>query len=146
MKKVYINSIIIAAFVALSAATASAQCSDKIVKKGTKEGLGTYIFESAAFKPLTAFGSNKNVVEAAFSVYSQESYRVLNLCQGFGENPEFSIYDSDRNLLFSSAKEAGKANYDFVAQKSGDYTIQFKIAGADQKNSNACVAFAIGYK
>lgn len=146
MKKVYINFFLFAAIVALTGASAMAQCSDKIVKKGTKEGLGTYIFESAAFKPLSAFGSNKNTVEAAFSVYSQESYRVLNLCQGFAEATEFSVYDSDRNLLFSSAKEAGKNNYDFVAQKSGDYTIQFKIAGADQKNSNACVAFAIGYK
>ncbi len=143
MKKVYIFSALI---VLLSAASAMAQCSDKIIKKGTKEGLGTYIFESAAFKPLSAFGTNKNVVEAAFSVYSQESYRVLNLCQGFGEAPEFAIYDSEKNMLFSSAKEGGKATYDFVAQKSGDYTIQFKIAGADQKNGSACVAFAIGYK
>lgn len=142
MKKVYIFA---ALFLALSA-SAMAQCSDKIIKKGTKDGLGTYIFESAAFKPLSAFGSSKNVVEAAFSVYSKENYRVLNLCQGFGEAPEFNIYDSDKNLLYSSAKANGENHYDFVAQKSGDYTIQFKVAGSDQKNSSACVAFAIGYK
>jgi hypothetical protein len=125
---------------------ATAQCSDKDIKKATKDALGTYIFESAAFKPLTSFSNSKGMVEAAFSVYSQESYRVANLCRNFSELPEFNVYDSEKNLLFSSAKEKGKITYDFVAQKSGDYTIQFKIPAADTKNGGACVAFAIGYK
>jgi hypothetical protein len=144
MKKFFTLTLIAFGLVAMQ--TAQAQCSDKTIKKATKEGLGTYIFESAAFKPLSSFGSSKEKVEAAFSVYSQESYRVLNLCQGFGAVPEFSIYDSDKNLLFSSAKEGGKNAYDFVAQKSGDYTIQFKVSAADQKANNSCIAFAIGYK
>jgi hypothetical protein len=126
--------------------TAMAQCSDKTIKKATKDGLGSYIFESAAFKPLSSFSSSRGKVEAAFSVYSQETYRVLNLCQGFSEVPEFAIYDTDKTLLFSSAKDKGKQNYDFVAAKSGDYTIQFSIPTADSKNGSACVAFAIGYK
>jgi hypothetical protein len=126
--------------------TASAQCSDKTIKKLCKEGLGTYIFESAAFKPLSAFGAKKNAVEAAFSVYSQESYRVLNLCQGFSDNVEFAIYDTEHNLLFSNKSDKSVKFYDFVAQKSGDFTIEFKIPAADMKNGNTCVAFAIGYK
>jgi hypothetical protein len=126
--------------------TASAQCSDKTIKKLCKEGLGSYIFESAAFKPLSAFGAKKNVVEAAFSVYSQESYRVLNLCQGFSDNVEFSIYDTEHNLLFSNKSDKNVKFYDFVAQKSGDFTIEFRIPPADMKNGNTCVAFAIGYK
>lgn len=123
-----------------------AQCSDKAIKKLTKEGLGTYIFESAAFKPLTAFGSKKNVVEAAFSVYSQESYRVLNLCQGFSDVVEFGVYDTEHNLLFSNKSDKSVKFYDFVAQKSGDFTIEFKIPSADMKSTSCCVAFAIGYK
>lgn len=126
--------------------TASAQCSDKAIKKLTKEGLGTYIFESAAFKPLSAFGAKKNVVEAAFSVYSQESYRVLNLCQGFSDVVEFAIYDTEHNLLFSNKSDKSVKFYDFVAQKSGDFTIEFKIPPADLKSTSCCVAFAIGYK
>lgn len=146
MKNLYalILSVALAAF---ATTTVSAQCADKAIKKATKDGLGTYIFESAAFKPLSAFNSTKGEVEAAFSVYSQESYRVLNLCQGFSEMPEFSVRDSERNVLYSSSKDKDrKGAYDFVAQKSGDYTIVFKVANADQKNGNACVAFAIGYK
>ena len=146
MKKIYILifSVLLAAY---ATNTATAQCSDKAIKKATKDGLGTYIFESAAFKPLSAFNVAKGEVEAAFSVYSQESYRVLNLCQGFSEATEFSIRDSEKNILYSSSKDKDKKGaYDFVAQKSGDYTIIFKVASADQKNGNACVAFAIGYK
>ena len=145
MRNLY-TALATAFLLAIGTFAAQAQCSDKTIKKATKEGLGTYIFESAAFKPLSSFASSKGMVEAAFSVYSQESYRVINLCQSFSESPEFAIYDSEKNLLFSSSKEKGKTNYDFVAQKSGDYTIQFKIPSADTKNGNACVAFAIGYK
>jgi hypothetical protein len=143
MKKIFfILTIAIASF----GQSVFAQCSDKTIKKLCKEGLGTYIFESAAFKPLTAFGSKKNVVEAAFSVYSQESYRVLNLCQGFSDVVEFAIYDTDHNLLFSNKSDKSVKFYDFVAQKSGDFTIEFKIPSADMKSTNCCVAFAIGYK
>jgi len=126
--------------------TLYAQCSDKTIKRLCKDGLGTYIFESAAFKPLTAFGAKKNLVEAAFSVYSQESYRVLNLCQGFSDVVEFAIYDTDHNLLFSNKTDKSVKFYDFVAQKSGDFTIEFKIPAADLKSTTCCVAFAIGYK
>lgn len=125
---------------------AFAQCSDRSIKKLTREGLGTFIFESAAFKPLSAFGNKKSTIEAAFSVYSQESYRVLNLCQGFSDQVEFNIYDTDRNLLFSNKSEKTTVHYDFIAQKSGDYTIEFRIPSADVRNPNPCVAFAIGYK
>jgi hypothetical protein len=143
MKKIFfILTIAITSFCQSS----NAQCSDKTIKKLCKEGLGTYIFESAAFKPLTAFGAKKNVVEAAFSVYSQESYRVLNLCQGFSDVVEFAIYDTDHNLLFSNKSDKSVKFYDFVAQKSGDFTIEFKIPSADMKSTNCCVAFAIGYK
>jgi len=143
MKKIFLTFIF--ALVALSGISYG-QCSDKTIKRLCKEGLGTYIFESAAFKPLTAFGAKKNVVEAAFSVYSQESYRVLNLCQGFSDVVEFAIYDTEHNLLFSNKTDKSIKFYDFVAQKSGDFTIEFKIPAADLKSTTSCVAFAIGYK
>ena len=143
MKKIFfILSICVASF----ANQAQAQCSDKTIKRLCKDGLGTYIFESAAFKPLTAFGAKKAVVEAAFSVYSQESYRVLNLCQGFSDVVEFAIYDTDHNMLFSNKSDKSVKFYDFVAQKSGDFSIEFRIPSADMKSTSCCVAFAIGYK
>lgn len=143
MKKLFF--IFAIAFTALGM-DAYAQCSDRSIKKLTKEGLNTYIFESAAFKPLSAFGNKKSSIEAAFSVYSQENYRVLNLCDGFSDLVEFNVYDTDRNLLFSNKSEKSTRHYDFVAQKSGDYTIEFRIPSADVKNPKPCVAFAIGYK
>ena len=143
MKKIL---FIIAFAVAALSQNAHAQCSDRSIKKLTKEGLGTFIFESAAFKPLSAFGNKKSTIEAAFSVYSQEHYRVLNLCQGFSDLVEFNIYDTDRNLLYSNKAEKTTVHYDFIAQKTGDYTIEFRIPSVDIKNPSPCVAFAIGYK
>jgi hypothetical protein len=143
MKKILFTIAI--AFAALSH-DAYSQCNDRSIKKLTKEGLGTFIFESAAFKPLSAFGNKKATIEAAFSVYSQEHYRVLNLCQNFSDLVEFNVYDTDRNLLFSNKTEKSVEHYDFIAQKSGDYTIEVRIPSSDIKNPNPCVAFAIGYK
>lgn len=144
MKRINILSFIF--MLALTAGQAYSQCSDKAIKKLCKEGLGTYIFESAAFKPLSAFGGKKSVVEAAFSVYSQESYRVLNLCQGFSSDVEFAILDTDGAQIFNSQTEKGKKHFDFVAQKSGDYTIKFFLPKSDINSTNSCIAFAIGYK
>jgi hypothetical protein len=144
MKKLFITLTLFA--FAFGQKDAFSQCSDRSIKKMTKEGLNTFIFESAAFKPLSAFGNKKSTIEAAFSVYSQENYRVLNLCDGFSDLVEFSIYDTDRNLLFTNKSEKSVRHYDFVAQKSGDYTIEFRIPTSDVKNPKPCVAFAIGYK
>jgi len=143
MKKLLLT---IAFAVAALSQNAYSQCSDRSIKKLTKEGLGTFIFESAAFKPLSAFGNKKSLIEAAFSVYSQEHYRVLNLCQGFSDVVEFNIYDTDRNLIFSNKSDKSVTHYDFIAQKSGDFTIEFRVPSMDVKNPNPCVAFAIGYK
>jgi hypothetical protein len=144
MKKILILTFAFA--VAALSQNAYSQCSDRSIKKLTKEGLGTFIFESAAFKPLSAFGNKRATIEAAFSVYSQEHYRVLNLCQGFSDQVEFNVYDTDRNLLFSNKTEKSAVHFDFIAQKSGDYTIEFRIPSVDIKNPSPCVAFAIGYK
>jgi hypothetical protein len=143
MKKLLLT---IAFAIAALSQTAYSQCSDRSIKKLTKEGLGTFIFESAAFKPLSAFGNKKSLIEAAFSVYSQEHYRVLSLCQGFSDVVEFNIYDTDRNLIFSNKSDKSVTHYDFIAQKSGDFTIEFRVPSQDVKNPNPCVAFAIGYK
>jgi hypothetical protein len=143
MKKILFT---IAFVVAAFSQNAYSQCSDRSIKKLTKEGLGTFIFESAAFKPLSAFGNKKSTIEAAFSVYSQEHYRVLNLCQGFSDLVEFNVYDTDRNLLFSNKSEKSVTHFDFIAQKSGDYTVEFRVPSVDIKNPSPCVAFAIGYK
>ena len=143
MKKLF---LLIAFSVIALGQNAYPQCTERTIKKLTKEGLNTFIFESAAFKPLSAFGNKKSTIEAAFSVYSQENYRVLNLCDGFSDLVEFNVYDTDRNLLYSNKQEKSMKHFDFIAKKSGDYTIEFRIPTADVRNPNPCVAFAIGYK
>ena len=123
---------------------ANAQCDAKKFRKQCKDGLGAYIFETASSKGFNEFAEPRKMIDAAFSVYAQESYRVLNLCDGFSAPVEFHVYDSERRELFNNSSDLSKNKYDFTADKTGDYVIRFKFS--ENSNPSACVSFAIGYK
>lgn len=120
-----------------------AQCSDKVIRKIIKDGLEQYVFETASSKPFNSFGEPRKSIDAGFTVYAKENYRVLNLCQGFNQPVEFIILDADKKEIFRS-QDMAQNKYDFTAEKGGEYTIRFKFQ--EQNNPDACVAFAIGYK
>ena len=142
------NNIIALALVAFIAcfgtSDSKAQCSDKNIRKQCKAGLEAYIFETASSKPFNMFAEPRKRIDAAFSVYAQENYRILNLCEGFGAGVEFSVYDSQNNRLFTNNKDNAQNKFDFTAEKSGDYIIRFQFS--EPANPSACVAFAVGYK
>lgn len=123
---------------------AIAQCDAKKFRKMTKEGLGQYIFETASSKAFNEFAEPRKMIDAAFSVYAQENYRVLNLCDGFTSPVEFTVYDSDKKQIFTNASDLTKTKFDFTAEKTGDYIIRFKFTEA--QNPNACVSFCVGYR
>jgi hypothetical protein len=130
----------------LGVSSLKAQCLDKSLRVEAKEYLGEYVFESAASKPLYEF-KNKKTIEAVFPLYAQEKYRVINLCSGFLEEPNFEIYDIDSNLIYASIYDEDYEGYfDFIAPKSGYFTIRFIISKKDIIRDMGCVCFAIGYK
>ncbi|MES2389684.1 MAG: hypothetical protein V4543_16890 [Bacteroidota bacterium] len=136
--------IIVALLAFFGSSESNAQCSDKNIRKQCKAGLENYIFETASSKPFTMFAEPRKRIDAAFSVYAQENYRILNLCEGFSGAVEFSVFDSQNNKLFTNNKDNSLNKFDFTAEKSGDYIIRFQFAEAT--NASACVAFAVGYK
>lgn len=121
---------------------AQAQCSDKEVRKNTRSGLESYVFETASSKSFNTFNEPRQTIDAKFTVFSNEEYRVLNLCNGFGQAVEFMIFDTKGKQIFSG--KGDQKIFDFTPAQTGDYTIRFKFA--EQSNPNACVAFAVGYK
>ncbi|MFY8033958.1 MAG: hypothetical protein ACOVMN_05525 [Flexibacteraceae bacterium] len=123
---------------------AAAQCDDKETRKKVKAGLKEYVFETASSKQFNAFREPRKVIDATFSVYADEQYRVLNLCAGFKQKVIFSIYDSKKKLIYSNDKNPTETSFDFKALETGDYTIRFNFT--EESTPTGCVSFAVGYK
>jgi hypothetical protein len=102
-----------------------------------------YILESLAYKPYTNF-VDKRSVKAVFSVYSGETYRFVDLSEGFSAPVTVNLFNPEGNRIYSS--DSSSKMFDFLAVNSGDYTIEWIYRREDsQKPDKKCVAFAIGY-
>jgi len=143
MKKIqYILLITVLSLVFVN--SLSAQCDDKETRKKVKIGLADYVFETASSKAFNAFQEPRKTIDATFSVYADEQYRVLNLCAGFSQKIVFSIYDSNKKLLWTNEKDVNDKSFDFKASQTGDYTIRFSFN--EENAATGCVSFAVGYK
>jgi hypothetical protein len=119
-------------------------CNIKNIKKYSKIFLNPrYVLESFAYKPYTNF-VDKRSIKAVFSVYAGETYRFVDLSEGFSKSVTVNIFNSDGNLIYSSGSNSKM--FDFLAVNSGDCTIEWIYQREDsQKPDKKCVAFAIGY-
>lgn len=143
MKAIYYLSLVFALVIGYSF-TANAQCDDKETRKKVKAGLQEYVFETASSKQFNAFREPRKVIDATFSVYSDEQYRIINLCSGFNQKVVFSIYDSKKKLIYTNDKDPSEKSFDFKALETGDYTIRFNFS--EESTPTGCVSFAVGYK
>jgi hypothetical protein len=138
--------LILTMVIAMMTQDSIAQCSQKTIKNEAKISLNDYTFESMAFKPYSEF-DNKKVIKADFSTYSGEKYRIANISQNFLKPIIINIYDADNKLILTNKYDNSIDTFDFSADKSGDYVIEFIISPEDTKNvKNKCVAFVLGYK
>lgn len=136
--------IALALVASIFSSNTNAQCSQKDIRKRCKSGLESYLFESAANKPFNQFPEPRKIIDAAFTVYAQENYRVLNLTEGFASQYEFVIFDTQKNKIFSNEKDPAKNKFDFTADRSGEYIIRYIVS--ETNNATACVSYVVGYK
>jgi hypothetical protein len=123
-----------------------AQCDTKTIRKSVNFSLDEYIYESLAFKSYNEF-EKKDAVQATFSVFKNEQYRIVDVCEGFEGRVIINLYDSKNRLFISNVYMGDAKVFDFTAKYSGDYTIEYIFDKKDIKNpNNKCVAFGLGYK
>jgi len=139
MKSIIFCVLLLAGF---SINTASAQCSDKDVRKSTKSGLDSYVFETASAKNFNDFSEPRNIVDAAITVFADEEYRFINLCAGFGQAVEWQVIDASQKVIFTGKGE--QKFFDYKPRVGGDFILRFKFK--EVANPNACIAYAVGYK
>lgn len=141
--------LIIAAIISvmiLMTQTSFAQCNTKTIRKNVNSSLDEYLYESLAFKSYNEF-ENKEAVQATFSVFKNEQYRMVDVSEGFEGRVIINLYDSKNRLFVSNVYMGDGKVFDFTAKYSGDYTIEYIFDKKDIKNpKNKCVAFGLGYK
>ena len=145
VSETYIHSDI-KSFAASSLDINTTGCNLKQLKNESILELDDYVFESLAYKAYEDF-KDKNLVIAEFSLFSNENYRVLNLSQGFIRPLTINIYDKKHKLIQTNSNNYSLDRFDFKAQHSGTYQIEFIPSIEDTKNTNKkCIAFSLGYK
>ncbi len=77
------------------------------------------------------------------SFYDEFVYRVI-ACTDINSDLEFSLYDTEKHLLFSNRDYNYSQYWDFIFNSTLDCTIQVKPV--DEEKSNATIKLLIGYK
>jgi len=136
MKKYFI----IISFFTLLSGYANAQC-DTIANYCLKH-LPPYLSDGQNYRALLV---DTEVAEFYGTFFGGNTYR-LAACSGLQDgNLIFSVYDKERNLLFSNEKEKYAPYWDFKFNYSQDCVIETKL-NKDKNLRSGCAVLLIGFK
>lgn len=125
---------------ALFASEASAQC-DTIASVCEKHITANYIPDGQFYRALLR---EDEVAEFDLTLFGGTTYRVAG-CSGLSDgNLVFSVFDRQRNLLFSNKDHNNDPFWDLVIAHTLDVTIEAQL---DQsKSGSGCAVMLVGFK
>lgn len=134
-----IRSIAVSAALAFCCA-AQAQC-DTIATLCEKHITTEYIPDGQFYRALL---QADDMAEFDLTLYGGATYRVA-ACSGLSDgNLIFSVYDRDRNLLFSNKEFDNEPYWDLVVAHTVDVTINAELDPG--RSSSGCAVLLIGFK
>lgn len=124
----------------LAGAPAMAQC-DTIASLCEKHISSAYIPDGQFYRALLR---DDEVAEFDLTLYGGSTYRVA-ACSGTSDgNLVFSLYDRERNLLYSNREYNNDPYWDLVISSTMDVTMEAQL---DQtKASSGCAVLLIGFR
>jgi len=127
--------------IALSAFfTANAQC-DSIASLCRKNISKQYISDGQSYRALLV---NQEVAEFSATFFGGSTYRIA-ACSGFSDgNLIFSIYDQDRNLLFTNSEHKNAPYWDFKLNSTLNCTIEAQLNSTG--GTSGCAVLFVGFK
>jgi len=127
--------------IALSALfSANAQC-DSIANLCKKNISKEYISDGQSYRALLV---NQEIAEFAATFYGGSTYRIA-ACSGFSDgNLIFSIYDQDRNLLFTNSEHRNAPYWDFKLVSTLNCTIEAQLNST--AGTSGCAVLLVGFK
>lgn len=134
-KTLYTLAIALSAFF-----TANAQC-DSIASLCTKNITKEYISDGQSYRALLV---NQETAEFSATFYGGSTYRIA-ACSGFTDgNLIFSIYDQERNLLFTNSEHKNAPYWDFKLKSTLNCTIEAQLNSTNA--TSGCAVLLVGFK
>ena len=122
--------------------TASAQIADTVANACAKHLQNQFISDGQQYRALLM--NTDETAEFHSTLYGGTLYRIA-ACSGLSDgNLIFSVYDAERNLLFTNSEFKNAPFWDFKINNTLDCVIEAKLDGAAQGSGRAVVL--IGFK
>ncbi len=122
--------------------SASAQIADTIASQCAKHLENTFISDGQQYRALLM--NADETAEFHTTLYGGTLYRIA-ACSGLSDgNLVFSVYDSERNLLFTNSEFKNAPFWDFKITSTLDCVIEAKLSGGAQGSGRAVLL--IGFK
>lgn len=122
--------------------TASAQISDTVSNICARHLESQFISDGQQYKALLM--NSDETAEFHTTLYGGTLYRIA-ACSGLNDgNLIFSVYDTERNLLFTNSEFKNAPYWDFKIKNSLDCVIEAKLNGSAAGSGRAVVL--IGFK
>lgn len=132
--------LIVGGFITLN--SASAQIGDTIAAQCAKHLENSFISDGQQYRALLM--NAEETAEFHTTLYGGTLYRIA-ACSGLSDgNLIFSVYDSERNLLFTNSEFKNAPFWDFKITNTLDCVIEAKLSGGAQGSGRAVLL--IGFK
>ena len=141
MKKQFIHLLAACGLVILSANLGFAQC-DTIANFCGKHLSNQFISDGQQYRALLL--NTEETAEFHTTFYGGSTYRIA-ACSGLKDgNLVFSVFDSQRNQLFTNNEYKNAPYWDFKITSTIDCIIEAKLDGSNQ--GSGCAVVLIGFK
>jgi hypothetical protein len=141
MKKTFLQLVTAFAFTLLSSAL-SAQMSDTVANLCARHLEKQFISDGQQYRALLV--NSEETAEFHTTLFGGAYYRVA-ACTGMTDgNLVFSVYDTQRNLLFSNSEFKNSPYWDFKVNNTLDCIIEAKLSPSSPNSGRAVVL--IGFK
>ncbi len=132
--------LVIGGFITIN--SASAQIADTIATQCARHLENQFISDGQQYRALLM--NSDETAEFHTTLYGGTLYRIA-ACSGLSDgNLIFSVYDSERNLLFTNSEFKNAPFWDFKITNSLDCVIEAKLSGG--ANGSGRAVLLIGFK
>ena len=132
--------LVVSGFIAIN--SASAQIADTIANQCARHLESKFISDGQQYRALLM--NTDETAEFHTTLYGGTLYRIA-ACSGLSDgNLIFSVYDTERNLLFTNSEFKNAPYWDFNISNTLDCVVEAKLSGGAQGSGRAVLL--IGFR
>jgi len=138
------KKILVVLFILISGkfSVLSAQC-DTIASICSKHIISTFISDGQQYRSLLL--NSEEYAEFHTTFFGETTYRIA-ACSGTSDgNLVFSIYDENRNLLFTNRMQKNAPYWDFKVKSTLETIVEAQL-DANKNPGSGCAVILIGFK